>query len=193
MGQTETWVSPPWNSERSCWTLRCWSDVTLTVYQGKPRKNVCILSTVYTGVGTFTEAKANPVCDVLCQHKVWRGCPGPEGEGMLRFMPLSVSPQGSLFHLIWRYLICYFYWSLTVFWFSVFLMMVAEGFCTPSLLLHTQHTKSKAIPIQSWTQDKTEESFTCWQELASSRSHPGAFQYLIGSVWYTVIKDPEQQ
>ena len=33
---------------------------TLTVYQGKPRKNVCILSTVHTGVGSFSGAKAKP-------------------------------------------------------------------------------------------------------------------------------------
>ena len=30
------------------------------MYQGKPRKNVCILSTVHTGVGTFSGAKAKP-------------------------------------------------------------------------------------------------------------------------------------
>ena len=35
--------------------------MTLTVYQGKPRKNVHILSTVHTGEGTFRGAKATPV------------------------------------------------------------------------------------------------------------------------------------
>ena len=30
------------------------------MYQGKPRKNVCILSTVYAGVDTFSGAKAKP-------------------------------------------------------------------------------------------------------------------------------------
>ena len=39
--------------------LKC-GDATLTVYQGKPRKNVCILSTVHTAVGTFSGAKAKP-------------------------------------------------------------------------------------------------------------------------------------
>ncbi|XP_036951566.1 activating transcription factor 7-interacting protein 1 isoform X2 [Acanthopagrus latus] len=39
--------------------LKC-GDATLTVYQGKPRKNVCILSTMHTGVGTFSGAKAKP-------------------------------------------------------------------------------------------------------------------------------------
>ena len=39
--------------------LKC-GDVTLTVYQGRPKKNVCILSTVHTGVGTFSGARAKP-------------------------------------------------------------------------------------------------------------------------------------
>ena len=39
--------------------LKC-GDATLTVYQGKLRKNVCILSTMHTGVGTFSGAKAKP-------------------------------------------------------------------------------------------------------------------------------------
>ena len=30
------------------------------MYQRKPRKNVCILSTVYAGVDTFSGAKAKP-------------------------------------------------------------------------------------------------------------------------------------
>ena len=30
------------------------------MYQGKPRKDVCIPSTVHTGVGTFSGAKAKP-------------------------------------------------------------------------------------------------------------------------------------
>ena len=30
------------------------------MYQGKPRKNVCILGTVYAGVDTFSGAKAKP-------------------------------------------------------------------------------------------------------------------------------------
>ena len=32
----------------------------LTVYHGKPRKNVCILSIIHTVVGTFSGAKAEP-------------------------------------------------------------------------------------------------------------------------------------
>ena len=39
--------------------LKC-TDATLMVHQGKPRKNVCILSTVHTGVGTFSGAKSKP-------------------------------------------------------------------------------------------------------------------------------------
>ena len=53
--------NPPWNSTASCSTLKC-GDETLTVYQGNPRKNVCILSTAHTGVGSFSWAKAKPVC-----------------------------------------------------------------------------------------------------------------------------------
>ena len=37
--------------------LKC-GDATLTVYQGKLRKNVCILSTMHTGLSTFSGAKA---------------------------------------------------------------------------------------------------------------------------------------
>ena len=58
MGKQLRELPPPWNSEWSCPIQRCWSDVTLSVYQGKPRKNVCILSTVHTGVGTFSGVKA---------------------------------------------------------------------------------------------------------------------------------------
>ena len=40
MGRQQRELPPPWNSKRSCSTLRCWSgDATLTAYQGKPRKN----------------------------------------------------------------------------------------------------------------------------------------------------------
>ena len=39
--------------------LKC-GDATLIVYQGKPRRNVCILSTMHTDVGTFSGAKAKP-------------------------------------------------------------------------------------------------------------------------------------
>ena len=39
--------------------LKC-GYATLTVYQGKPRKNVGILSTVHTGVGTFRGTMAKP-------------------------------------------------------------------------------------------------------------------------------------
>ena len=45
MGKQQLELPPPWKSEWSCSTRPCWNDVTLTVYQGKWRKNVCILST----------------------------------------------------------------------------------------------------------------------------------------------------
>ena len=60
MGKQKWELPPPWHSKRSCSAQRCWSDATLTVYQVKLRKNVCILSTVHTGVGTFSGAKAKP-------------------------------------------------------------------------------------------------------------------------------------
>ncbi|XP_029910704.1 uncharacterized protein LOC115361474 [Myripristis murdjan] len=39
--------------------LKC-GDATLTIYQGKPRKNVCILSTVHTSVSITDGPKAKP-------------------------------------------------------------------------------------------------------------------------------------
>ncbi|XP_026059293.1 uncharacterized protein LOC113043955 [Carassius auratus] len=39
--------------------LKC-ADATLTIYQGKPRKNVCILSSVHTSVGITDGPKAKP-------------------------------------------------------------------------------------------------------------------------------------
>ena len=46
--------------ETASGAVRCWSDATLTVYQVKQRKNVSILGTVHTGVGTFSGVKAKP-------------------------------------------------------------------------------------------------------------------------------------
>ena len=48
-------------------TQRCWSDATLTVYQGIPRKNVCILSTVHTGVALLVGRRQsqNLWCTIL--------------------------------------------------------------------------------------------------------------------------------
>ena len=47
--------------------------VTLTVYQGKLRKNVCILSTMHTGMGSFSGAKAKPesVMQITTPSTVW--------------------------------------------------------------------------------------------------------------------------
>ena len=50
--------------------LKC-GDVTLTVYQGKQRKNVCILSTVHTGVGTFSGAKPKPVSVIYYNNAMY--------------------------------------------------------------------------------------------------------------------------
>ena len=55
MGKQKTGVAPSVKQ----WVER-WRDATLTVYQGEQRKNVCFLSSVHTGVGTFSGAKANP-------------------------------------------------------------------------------------------------------------------------------------
>ena len=60
MGKPKQEFPPLCNSKRSCSKRICWSDATLTVYQRKQKKNVCILSTMHIGVGTFSWAKAKP-------------------------------------------------------------------------------------------------------------------------------------
>ena len=57
MGKQKREFSPP---TRGAVQHEGGEQIPLTVYQGKPRKNVCILSTVHTGVGTFSGAKAKP-------------------------------------------------------------------------------------------------------------------------------------
>ena len=92
--QIYLWVNyhiAPWANKNRSSPLRqtvrgavqCWSNATLTVYQGKPWKNVCILSSVHTAVGTFSghlqwgEGKTR-VFDVQ-QHQVRCG-PGPDAR-----------------------------------------------------------------------------------------------------------------
>ena len=52
-------------------------DATLTVYQGKPRKNICIVSTVHTAVGTFSGAKAKPE-SLMCYNNTEYGVDVPD-------------------------------------------------------------------------------------------------------------------
>ncbi|XP_073345276.1 uncharacterized protein [Pagrus major] len=66
--------------------LKC-GDATLTVYQGKPRKNVCILSTVHTGVGTFSGAKAKPESAMYYNNTKY-------GVGVLDQMARAYSVKG---------------------------------------------------------------------------------------------------
>ena len=68
----------------------------LTVYQGKPRKNVCILSTVHTGVGTFSWAKAKPESVMYYNNIKYGGRPGPDGEGVLCQRRYAKTASGDL-------------------------------------------------------------------------------------------------
>ena len=45
---------------------------TLTVYQGKPRKNVCNLSTVHKGLGSFSGVKAKPESVIDSKNSKYR-------------------------------------------------------------------------------------------------------------------------
>ena len=92
VGQTKTGVPPPWNSKWSC------SVLTLTVYQGKPRKNVCILSTVHTGVGIFSGAKAKPESVMYNNTKYGMDVPDQMRGRTLSKAVRKMSSGGLLYH-----------------------------------------------------------------------------------------------
>ena len=69
-GQVKMGVAPSMKQQAELFSMKVlkYADATLMVYQGKPRKNICILSIVHTGVGTFSGAKTKQSMQQLAEE-----------------------------------------------------------------------------------------------------------------------------